>query len=371
MTTFNTRVTFDHVRNTAAGFTTANPVLGYGAIGLETDSGKIKVGDGVTAWSALPYSGGGDVDWATITGKPSTFAPATHSHAIADVTGLQTALDAKATPADVTAAVSSVIDAAPAALDTLNELAAALGDDANFASTVTTALAGKAAATHTHVIADVTGLQTALDGKQAAGSYAATAHTHAIADVTGLQTALDGKAASSHTHTASAITDFTTAVQAAAPATTDASLLTSGTLADARLSANVVLTTDSRLSDSRTPVSHASSHQTGGADTIANVVASPAQLTADQNDYAIGTGDIFRVSASAARNITGVVAGTSGQAVLLVNVGTFAITLKHQSTSSAAANRLVVPWAGDYVMSASGGAALLVYDATDSRWRVV
>ncbi|MEY3203969.1 MAG: hypothetical protein RLZZ21_300, partial [Planctomycetota bacterium] len=41
------------------------------------------------------------------------------------------------------------------------------------------------------------------------------------------------------------------------------------------------------------------------------------------------------------------------------------------STSSAAANRLVVPWAGDYVMAANGGAALLVYDATDSRWRVV
>lgn len=369
--TFQTRVSFDHVRNTAAGFTAANPVLGYGVIGLETDSGKIKVGNGTTAWSSLPYSGGGPVEWSAITGKPSTFAPTTHSHAIADVTGLQTALDAKATPADVTAAVSSVIDAAPAALDTLNELAAALGDDANFASTVTTALAGKAAATHTHVIADVTGLQTALDGKQAAGSYAATVHAHAIADVTGLQTALDGKAASSHTHTASAITDFTTAVQAAAPATTDASLLTSGTLADARLSANVVLTTDSRLSDARTPAAHASSHQTGGADTIANVVASPAQLTADQNDYAIGTGDIFRVSASAARNITGVVAGTSGQAVLLVNVGTFAITLKHQSTSSAAANRLVVPWAGDYVMAANGGAALLVYDATDSRWRVV
>lgn len=47
---------------------------------------------------------------------------------------------------------------------------------------------------HSHVIADTTGLQTALDGKQAAGSYAAATHTHAIADVTGLQTALDAKA---------------------------------------------------------------------------------------------------------------------------------------------------------------------------------
>jgi hypothetical protein len=41
------------------------------------------------------------------------------------------------------AEVTAVIDSAPTALDTLNELAAALGDDANFASTVTTSLAGK------------------------------------------------------------------------------------------------------------------------------------------------------------------------------------------------------------------------------------
>lgn len=52
-----------------------------------------------------------------------------------------------------------------------------------------------AAATHGHAIGDVTGLQGALDGKQAAGSYAAASHAHAIGDVTGLQGALDGKQA--------------------------------------------------------------------------------------------------------------------------------------------------------------------------------
>lgn len=57
-----------------------------------------------------------------------------------------------------------------------------------------------AAAVHSHVIGDVTGLQAALDGKQAAGSYAATVHTHVIGDVSGLQAALDGKASISHTH---------------------------------------------------------------------------------------------------------------------------------------------------------------------------
>jgi hypothetical protein len=43
----------------------------------------------------------------------------------------------------VDSTIAAVIDSAPAALDTLNELAAALGDDANFSSTVTTALATK------------------------------------------------------------------------------------------------------------------------------------------------------------------------------------------------------------------------------------
>jgi hypothetical protein len=119
------------------------------------------------------------------------------------------------------------------------------------------------------------------------------------------------------------------------------------------------------------PVIHASTHQTGGADAIAPVVASPTQITANVDNYALGTGDIFRLSANAARDITGFVAGTSGQAVLLVNVGSHAITIKHQSASSSAANRVVVPWAGDFNLDANGGAVLLVYDATTERWRTV
>lgn len=85
-------------------------------------------------------------------------------------------------------------------------------------SQVDTSLSGKADTSHTHSIANVTGLQTALDGKQASGSYAAATHSHIIADVTGLQTALDGKqasnsyAAATHTHTASQVTDFSEAV---------------------------------------------------------------------------------------------------------------------------------------------------------------
>jgi len=44
---------------------------------------------------------------------------------------------------ETAAAIAALIDSSPATLDTLNELAAALGDDGNFAATMTTALAGK------------------------------------------------------------------------------------------------------------------------------------------------------------------------------------------------------------------------------------
>lgn len=43
----------------------------------------------------------------------------------------------------ITNAIAAVINSAPTALDTLDELAAALGDDANFSATVTTALGNR------------------------------------------------------------------------------------------------------------------------------------------------------------------------------------------------------------------------------------
>ncbi|EDC8053449.1 shikimate transporter, partial [Salmonella enterica subsp. enterica serovar Muenchen] len=48
-----------------------------------------------------------------------------------------------ATTAFVRSAIAALVDSSPGALDTLNELAAALGDDPNFAATMTNALAGK------------------------------------------------------------------------------------------------------------------------------------------------------------------------------------------------------------------------------------
>ena len=57
-----------------------------------------------------------------------------------------------ATQSYVTTAISNLVDSAPSTLDTLNELAAALGDDPNFATTVTNSIASKVPQTRTLTI---------------------------------------------------------------------------------------------------------------------------------------------------------------------------------------------------------------------------
>lgn len=47
-------------RDTAANWTAANPVLLVGEVGFETDTRKLKLGDGSTAWSSLLYVQGYD-----------------------------------------------------------------------------------------------------------------------------------------------------------------------------------------------------------------------------------------------------------------------------------------------------------------------
>ncbi len=42
-------------RDTAANWTSANPILAQGELGLETDTLKVKAGDGSTAWNSASY----------------------------------------------------------------------------------------------------------------------------------------------------------------------------------------------------------------------------------------------------------------------------------------------------------------------------
>lgn len=94
------------------------------------------------ALSDVAFSG----DYDDLLNKPDLSVYTTYAYVYSYVADALSdiSLDGYATEAYVMGKVNELIDGAPAALDTLNELAAAINDDANFASTVTTALGNKA-----------------------------------------------------------------------------------------------------------------------------------------------------------------------------------------------------------------------------------
>lgn len=93
-------------RGTAAQWSSANPILGIGELGIETDTLKIKIGNGTSTWTQL-------TSYANVT------------------------------PSQLTSEINNLINAAPSTLDTLNELAAAINNDASFSTTVNNLLTGK------------------------------------------------------------------------------------------------------------------------------------------------------------------------------------------------------------------------------------
>jgi hypothetical protein len=65
-------------RDTAANWTAANPTLASGELGGETDTGKLKLGNGSTAWNSLAYQGGVtsvNGNTGVVTGLATTAAP--------------------------------------------------------------------------------------------------------------------------------------------------------------------------------------------------------------------------------------------------------------------------------------------------------
>lgn len=176
--------------------------------------------------------------------------------------------------------ITNLVNAAPSTLDTLNELATALGNDPNFATTVTNSLASKAALNgaiftgpvtipsgtgnfdsltvngtgvslsgHSHTSSNITDFSSSVSGLlpsvtgsgyvmssftnntytisvsglQPSGNYSVIGHSHVIADVSGLQNILDGKqpsgiyASGVHYHISSDITDFNSSVSGLLP----------------------------------------------------------------------------------------------------------------------------------------------------------
>jgi len=119
-------------RGTAAQWTAANPTLAAGEIGFETDTNKFKMGNGSSNWAALTYFSNN-------------------------------------------AALTDLLDGAPDALNTLNELAAAINDNPTFFSSVSESISGSITqhnlvTTNVHGISDTSTLATTSDINDAIAS---------------------------------------------------------------------------------------------------------------------------------------------------------------------------------------------------------
>lgn len=110
-----------------------------------TDSTTVDAGlvvGGVT--SVAGRTGAVTLAVADVSGAAPLASPALTGTPTAPTATVGTNTSQLATTAFVAAALANLIGTAPTTLDTLNELAAALGNDPNFATTITNALAGKA-----------------------------------------------------------------------------------------------------------------------------------------------------------------------------------------------------------------------------------
>ena len=99
-------------RDTASNWTSANPTLAQGEMGYETDTDKVKIGDGSTAWTSLgyvintgSYLTSSDIG-STVQGYSAVLAGTTASFTTADETkldGIETSATADQTKADIDA----------------------------------------------------------------------------------------------------------------------------------------------------------------------------------------------------------------------------------------------------------------------------
>ena len=113
-----------------------------------------------------------DGAYSSLTGTPTI--PADLSDLTDTTNLLATDFTGYATETFVNTAISNLVDTAPATLDTLNELAAALGDDANFSSTITAQIGTKA---DSSTVTNLQNVLTAEIGTKATAADLATVAT--------------------------------------------------------------------------------------------------------------------------------------------------------------------------------------------------
>lgn len=280
-------------RGTASQWTDTDPILGAAEIGVELGTpNKFKIGDGSSTWSELDYFTVG----AAVDAIPTSEKGAANGVATLD-----------ANSAIPISQLANIIDSAPETLNTLNELAAALADDASFATTITSELANKSDTGHTHTKSEITDF----------------AHTHLEADIADLGAYAELTDLSVSTATASGngslAYDNATGIFTYTPAEPVAVTPTIST---------VTATTYGTLNTD--------------ASSIIVVDSAPAVTVTVNDAFAIGE------SVTIYKRDLGIITFTAGSGVTLEGAGTSGVNLKLSNTYSAVT--IVCLAAGEYAI---------------------
>jgi hypothetical protein len=232
-----------------------------------------------------------DTRESAITTAYQTYADTAESDAITTASGdATTKANAALTSANAytDTEVANLVDSAPGAIDTLNELAAALGDDANFSATMTTSLGLKAATTYvdsqdvavtTAAATDATNKANAAQAAAAtdATTKASAAETNAAADAT-------TKANNAITTAASDATTKADAAEAAAIAHTNTRevAIVTGYETYADVAESDAITTAAGDATTKADAAQAAAESTAASDATlkANAAQSNAEATA-------------------------------------------------------------------------------------------
>lgn len=180
-------------RDSAYNWNFYNPVLATGEAGYETDTNRLKVGNGSGTWSQLPYLIGSNI-YSLKFGDGSSDAL---TWSVDDTLNL---VGSGGTSIVFNQSTNTITFFSQTGLtQTKSSITGALG----YLPQIT---GNYSIVGHTHSVSDITNLQAILDSKQSTGIYASGNHNHQISDISGLITALNNKqpignyASSDHYH---------------------------------------------------------------------------------------------------------------------------------------------------------------------------
>jgi hypothetical protein len=165
----------------------ANPILGLGEPGYETDSKRLKIGDGLSAWSGLDY----------MKVHPSSISYPTISFSIYD--GAEPRINLNLSSGEYLNVIGSgdtVVnyDAFKKTLVVNTQAGSSFLTAANIADRlgyVPQRSGNYSFSGHNHTISEINGLSGILEGKQASGNYAASGHIHTFSIGDGFSSRID------------------------------------------------------------------------------------------------------------------------------------------------------------------------------------